>query len=88
MNNVESCLMPLCPTCICTHMEMHIKEGKCNPKFDNINESYSTVVTEIRKFNEKFGDSRDQLVSIHLLRLIFNELLEIKRKHFLISYTL
>ena len=60
--------MPLCPTCICTHMDMHIAEGKSNPRFDNINESFNNVTNQIGKFHEKFDVARDQLVSLGLFR--------------------
>lgn len=56
--------MPLCPTCICSHMDMHIKEGKNTPKFDNINESFTNVSTEIKKFNERFEEARDKLTVV------------------------
>lgn len=32
---LEKCSVPLCPTCVCKHLEYHIKNGS-NPTLSNI----------------------------------------------------
>jgi hypothetical protein len=54
--------MPLCPTCICSHLELHLKGGKSNPQFDNISDSFGACSKEIKVFSEKFEEGRNQLV--------------------------
>lgn len=61
--NQESCLMPLCPTCICSHLELHLKGGKSNPQFDNINDSLGAISQEIKVFSDKFEEGRSKLVT-------------------------
>lgn len=58
--------MPLCPTCICSHLDLHIKEGKSIPQFDNINDSLSNAYKDIKVYGEKFEESRVKLVMIGL----------------------
>jgi hypothetical protein len=45
--------MPLCPTCICTHLELHVKEGKSIPQFDNINDSLNICYKDITDYSNK-----------------------------------
>jgi hypothetical protein len=78
--------MPLCPTCICSHLELHIKEGKSSPQFDNINDSFGSLSNEIKVFSNKFEDGQNQLVKLYLFRIQFKEKLYNKRKIYLNSF--
>ena len=73
--------MPLCPTCICSHLELHLKGGKSSPVFDNINDSFSACSKEIKVFSEKFEEGRNQLVSIRIFRMVLRELSLNKRNN-------
>ena len=58
---LENCLLGLCPTCICSHTEMHM-QNKTTPQFENIRTTFSRVHEEIQTQIELISDDKERLV--------------------------